>query len=314
MYQELKNNKIKYIKARADLLSDIRNFFKEKNVLEVETPLLASTAATDPHLSVMAFGDKYLQTSPEYAMKRLLSEGSGCIYQICKAFRANESGKNHNSEFTMLEWYRLGFDYNDLMLEMADLLQLILGPLKIEKITYQDLFLKYLNFDPFDITLENLKNKIKNISNISNEIYNNFSKDDLLSIIFNEKIEPLLKNNKIWFVYNYPATQAMLAKTANYKNNIIAKRFEVYINSIELANGYEELSDSKDQEQRAVNDNLLRKKMNIPNIPIDYKLLKALDNGFPECSGVALGIDRLLMLKTKANSIKELISFPSEDI
>ena len=296
------------LKVKAKLLADIRDFFARKQVLEVNTDLLRPAAITDPYLNPLSllYNTKiqYLQTSPEYAMKILLSQGSGCIYQICKAFRNDEIGRLHKPEFTLLEWYRIGFDHHDLMNEMDEFLQYILPHSHPAiKYTYQFLFEHYLDVNPHTINIGLLKKLLKKnniILNNSNYVgyRDTLDKDDYLQLLFNYCIEPELKKLKnIIFVYDYPASQAALARIYTDNHTIkLAQRFEVYINGIELANGYHELNNYTEQKKRFTHDLHKRKKLGLPLLPMDTELLSALKTGFPDCAGVALGIDRLLMI------------------
>ncbi len=305
------------LKQRAKIIQVIRHFFAEKNVLEVETPLLATSGVTDLHLENLTsefngpgFNDGltlYLQTSPEYAMKRLLAAGSGCIYQICKAFRNDESGRFHNPEFTMLEWYRVGFDHFMLMDETEQLLKLVLNCLPAERLTYQQAFLKFTSIDPLDTSINQLKTFLK--SNDQADLADILeSETDLLQWIFTDFIEPEIGQEAPCFIYHFPAAQASLAKLSRTDNRV-ADRFEVYFKGIELANGFHELTDKAEQQKRFEQDNRLRIDNGKTEKPIDQHLLAALENGLPDCAGIALGIDRLIMLALGHNEIKDSLSF-----
>ncbi|MBP9722312.1 MAG: EF-P lysine aminoacylase GenX [Gammaproteobacteria bacterium] len=318
--------------ARSELYNSIRHFFKAKKVLEVETPVLSTATGTDPYIdSFEVFNpqdkDKnnnkyYLQTSPEFAMKRLLCSGIGSIFQICKSFRAEQIGNYHNLEFTMLEWYRVGFKLEDLMGEMAELLNFLIGSAEpnnnntIIKITYKNLFLQYLNFDPHLTGVNFLKNKITELlPNQFDHLINQpdfdsrYNQDDLLMILMSNYIEKKLPKDKFIFIYNFPASQSALAKIDNSGDYPVAKRFEVYYNNIELANGFYELSDHKEQLYRFNQDLSKRRSLNLPMVTKDENLLQALEYGLPDCSGVALGLDRLLMLKLGYNNIEDVLTF-----
>lgn len=301
------------LKIRANVINKIRRFFAEKNILEVETPLLSHATVTALHLQSFStqyvLDDQkqktlYLQTSPEYAMKRLLAAGSGSIYQICKSFRNHgEAGRLHNPEFTLLEWYRPGFNHYNLMDETDELLKIVLDSKNAERFTYEALFQKYLKINPHQITIDGLK---KCALKFDLNIQNLNTKDDWLMLLMSHIIEPNLgKNNQPTFVYNFPASQAALARISGH----IAERFEVYIDGMELANGFHELNDAKEQRQRFENDLAERAAANYPAVPIDENLLKALASGFPNCAGIAVGIDRLVMAATKAKSIADVVSF-----
>ncbi|MBL4828038.1 MAG: EF-P lysine aminoacylase GenX [Spongiibacteraceae bacterium] len=307
---------IEHLKQRAAIVGKIRAFFSARQVLEVDTPNLARYSVTDPHMDVISTDNPnagssryYLQSSPEYAMKRLLAAGSGPIYQLCKAFRHAECGSRHNPEFTMLEWYRPGFDYFQLMDEVANLLNLILGPSSYQKISYRDLFQQYLQIDPHHVdihTLQTLAHKTLDIQMDSEH------RDDWLTLLFSEVIEPRLTQHTPTFVYDYPASQAALARIAVDKTNTpVAQRFELYVNGLELANGYYELRDVNEQQQRFSKDQQLRKQQHKITIENDLFLIEAMKQaGLPDCSGVALGVDRLVMLALGCTHINDVLAFP----
>jgi len=294
------------LKQRANLYRTIREFFYRRNALEVETQLLSQFGVTDLHIQNIPAQDRFLQSSPEYAMKRLLCEGSGDIYQICKAFRQGEAGQKHNPEFTMLEWYRVGYDHIQLMDEMDDLLQVILVADKADRYTYQTLFQDVLNVDPLTISIEDLKAALsKNGVELNSPLDDINLRDTLLDLLMSHCIEPKLGKTKPVFVYNYPASQASLAKI----NGDIAERFEVFYKGVELANGFHELGDAKEQLARFENDNKKRKAAGLNKMPIDTNLIAALEKGLPNCAGVALGIDRLLMLMQNTSHIRDVIAY-----
>lgn len=293
---------------RAHIFKQIRDFFLQRDVLEVETPLLANSTATDaPIASFMTTSGQYLQTSPEFPMKRLLAAGSGAIYQLGKAFRAGEQGHKHNPEFTLLEWYRPGFDHHALMQEVDELLQKILQTSPGKKLSYAEVFQTYLQFDPHRCSLQELQQcAAQHHLNIANT---EIERDDWLDLLLTHLIEPQLGITQPLFIYDYPASQAALARLRQENDITVGERFEVYVNGIELANGYHELLDAEEQRQRFMADNLERKALGYPQIPIDEYFLAGLKHGMPACAGVALGIDRLIMLALKANSIADVISF-----
>ena len=304
-------------KLRAKLYGEIRQFFAKRGVLEVETPLLSQHTVTDIHLHSFQTtycneNEKrhyYLQTSPEYAMKRLLAAGSGPIYQICKAFRNGEIGSQHNHEFTLLEWYRPEFTYHDLMDEIDALLQATIQSKKTIRKTYEQLFLDNLSISPFQLSLPKLhelgeKFSLQNVSDYNDP-------DTLLQFLFTHLIEPTLGFSQPLFVYDFPASQAALAKI-DPQNPNIALRFEVYIEGLECANGFEELMDVREQRRRFEKDNFKRNAIGLPKMVIDQRFLAALETGLPPCSGVALGCDRLLMIKAKTKRINDVIGFPAD--
>lgn len=247
---------------------------------------------------------RYLQTSPEFAMKRLLAAGIGDCYQICKAFRCDESGRYHNPEFTILEWYRLYFDHHQLMDDMDELLQLVLQCPSAKRISYRQLFLEHLDIDPHIASIEDLKKIAPELCATLNETIDN--KDDYLMLLLSHLIEPHLGFDCPCFIYDYPATQAALAKVRDGK---FAERFEVYVNGIELANGFHELQHAGEQLNRFKQDNTKRCELNKPKVTIDYRLIGSLQQGLPNCAGVALGVDRLIMLALHQEKIQHVLSF-----
>lgn len=303
------------LSMRAELLAQIRQFFAQRAIMEVDTPALSSAGNTDPHINSFKLcaspanqdQPRYFHTSPEFHMKRLLAAGMGSIYQICKVFRDGEQGRLHNPEFTLLEWYHLGFNHHALMDEMDALLMMLLGCPAAQRLTYREIFLTHCGIDPHCAAISELQAQTKNLGMITH-----LTRDDYLDLLITHGIaDHLGKNGRPTFVYDYPASQASLARISPAAPEIAA-RFEVYLNGIELANGFYELTDSNEQRQRFLNDCAQRNKLNLPLIPIDEHLLAALEHGLPECSGVALGIERLLMIKLGINHIKEVIAFPFE--
>jgi lysyl-tRNA synthetase class 2 len=304
--------------ARAELLRTIREFFYSRDVMEVDTPLLSHGTVTDEHLDAFEtqfnFANSgepttlYLQTSPEYAMKRLLCAQSGSIYQLCKAFRHEGEGRWHNPEFTMLEWYRLGFDHFALMDEVDALLMATLNTSSSDKLTYQNAFITYLDIDPLNTSDEALLKAMKQ-HNIDIHQPQMLSFDSKLQLLFSYCIEPQIGMKKPCFVYDFPASQAALAKISP-RDSRVAERFEVYFKGAELANGFNELSAFEEQRIRFEKDNQKRQSAGLATKPLDEHFLNALEAGLPDCAGVALGIDRLLMLKINATHIKDVINFP----
>ena len=297
------------IQARARLYRKIRGFFESVNCLEVDTPLLCPTTNTDPNISSIKADNQgsrlYLQSSPEFAMKRMLAAGCGSIYQICHAFREGESGRKHSSEFTLLEWYRVGFDYQRLMDEMEQLIDCVTGHRNVyTRTTYRDLFLRYANIDieqNDDISLRR-----ECLRRVPGSSVDEFSFDQCLDLLMSLVIQPTMQGYV--FVYDYPASQASLAKI-NRENSQVAERFELFFDGLELANGFSELTDAKMQRSRFEAENRQRVKMALPVYPLDELLLAALESGLPECAGVALGLDRLLMVLEEIDSIDQVLSF-----
>jgi len=301
------------LRARAELLAAIRTFFRERGVLEVETPLLCSTGVTDPAIEPLLVErgasvarPRYLQTSPEYAMKRLLAAGSGPVFQITKAFRDGEAGSRHNPEFTLLEWYRPGYDHHRLMAEVAALICHCLGDRPEQRITYRQLFLDCLGLDPFTASVEELQAFARariEVGALAGD------RDLWLDLLLSHLIEPQLSRRGICFVYDYPASQAALARIVESGGVAVGQRFELYVDGMELANGYHELTDAAEQRRRFDRDNARRREHGLPERPRDENLLAALAHGLPGCSGVALGVDRLLMLATGATDIRDVLAF-----
>ncbi len=305
-------------KQRAYYLAKIRQFFASKGVIEVETPLLSHATITDVYIDAFAtqyeFGvdakaeELYLQTSPEFAMKRLLASGYGSIFQLCKAFRSESAGRHHNPEFTMLEWYRLGFDHFQLMDEVAELLKLVLNCEITEQKSYQAVFLEYLNIDPLATNVDELKRELTRQNVLGDWIATETDIDILLQVLFTECIETKIGRENPCFIYNYPSSQSALAKISQTDHRV-AERFECYFKGIELANGFHELTDAKEQLQRFEADNQSRIAKGKVAKPIDQQLLQALENGLPDCAGVALGVDRLIMLALDMPSIEKVMTF-----
>ena len=285
-------------------------------ILEVETPLLCSTGITDPSIEALLVergaslaAPRYLQTSPEYAMKRLLSAGSGPVYQIARAFRDGEAGARHNPEFTLLEWYRPGFDQAQLMSEVAALLQLCLGELPCHRRSYRQWFLDVLGLDPMLASVAELEACARSQldpGTLSGD------KDLWLDLLMSHLLEPRLGELGLCFVYDYPESQAALARVEVEDGVAVGRRFEVYVHGLEVANGYHELTDAREQRLRFERDNVRRREYGLPQRPLDEHLLAALEHGLPDCSGVALGVDRLLMLATGSSDIREVLAFDWE--
>ena len=307
---------IERLKARANLLTTIRQFFSERAVLEVDTPSLSQASVTDIHLHTFQteFDSPqapqpqklYLMTSPEFHMKRLLCAGSGPIFQLSKAFRNEEQGRFHNPEFTLLEWYRPGFDHHQLMDEMEQFLQMTLHCLGCSRQTYQQAFLQQLGVDPLTASLTEIKAVAP--ASCADLACQESDRDTLLQLLFSEGVEPYIGIEQPTFIYNFPASQAALARLCP-NDDRVAERFEVYFKGIELANGFHELTDAQEQRERFEADNDKRQQMGQLKMPIDDHLLQALEQGLPKCAGVALGIDRLLMLQQGVHRIEDVLSF-----
>lgn len=304
------------------MYADIRAFFHERGVLEVETPVFSLAGNTDPAIdSVVAdFSSpfeneaslRYAHTSPEFAMKRLLAAGSGAIYQICKVFRKEECGRLHRPEFSMLEWYRPGMSYHALMDELAELLAWLMpaGRADTERISYADLFQRELKLDVLSAGVAELKDCAH--ENGLEVVGFDDDYDNWASLLLANLIEPGLGVDNPVFVYDYPSSQAALAQIRHEDN--IAERFELYINGVEIANGYQELTDAQIYLERFENDNKKRKLSGLAEIKVDHWLIKDILSGFPDSSGVALGLDRLLMVMLNAVDIQEVLHFHVDDI
>ncbi len=302
------------------MLTELRAFFDERGVLEVETPILSAAANPDPAIEPLSFdatltpadsGCWYLQTSPEFPMKRLLAAGSGPIYQVCKVFRADERGRRHHPEFTMLEWYRPGFSLDALMDEVAELVQHLLGrPAGVERIAYRDLFRERLGLDPWDCPLAALRDRAA-AAGIADVATLDLDADGWLDLLLTHCVEPDLGRGRLTFVYGYPPSQAALARVEPGPPPTAA-RFELYLEGMELANGFDELCDAEEQRRRFGRDSAARAERGQPRLPLDERLLAALAAGLPPCCGVALGLDRLLMCAAGAAHIDGVIAFPVE--
>ncbi len=305
------------LRARAELLCRVRRFFDARGVMEVCTPVLSRAAGTDPAIEPLRTRytgpeypqglDLYLQTSPEFPMKRLLAAGSGPIYQLAQVFRDGEYGPRHNPEFTLLEWYRPGFDHHQLMDEVADLVRACLGEaLEVEKITYVDLFLEHLGFHPLDADLAELRAAAEQRRLAVEGLTD---RNEWLDLFMSLVIEPRLGRDRLTFIHDYPASQASLARL-NSRDSRLASRFELYFRGVELANGFHELTDAAEQRRRFEEENRQREKKGQRRLPLDENLLAALEAGLPDCAGVALGLDRLLMLSLDACCLADVLSFP----
>ena len=284
--------------------------------MEVETPLLASAPVTDPNIDAIttahpAGGEHpmYLQTSPEFAMKRLLAAGSGSIYQICKAFRCGERGRRHNPEFTMLEWYRTDRDFGGLIDEVVAVVQLAVGSQPILRLTYAEAFARYCDLDPFGASLSELRDYAARNMELS---FDSDDRDLWLQLLMSTQVEPAMPEDHIVVVSDFPASQAALAKVTCVDGREVARRFEVFYRGMELANGYDELRDAGELLRRIRRDHEVRQGAGQSLPPIDRLLLKAMQAGLPQCVGVAMGLDRLVMLSNDAHRIDEVIAFPLE--
>ena len=309
------NTTHKIRQSRAQMLYGIRAFFLQQKVLEVETPALSQFGNTDPFIESIKCSPseseiRYLHTSPEYPMKRLLAAGSGDIYQISKVWRSGESGKNHNPEFTLLEWYRVGFNYQQLMQEVEELLNNLLPTLNKKPclVTYEELFLEKFNINPHIAKNKQLNECVKiHINDLNTDDMDNQS---LLDALLSFCIEPDFDSNCLTFVYDYPVSQSALAQIRQTENYPVAERFEVYLGQSELGNGYQEEVDSKRNKQILSDENQARKALGLEIVNEDCLFLEATENGIPASAGVAIGLDRVLMCITGEKSIQKVINFP----
>lgn len=304
---------------RACLLSRIRQFFAERDVLEVETPLLGTAFGTDPAIEPLATRfvgpgfpngrPLYLQSSPEFFMKRLLAAGSGPIYQICKAFRNGEAGRRHNPEFSLLEWYRPGFDLSGLIEEVTELVRFATAgaPMAARRLSYAELFVEVLDIDPLEADAQGLR-ECALANNLLGAEGMELDRDGWLDLLMSTFIEPRLGRGELTFVTDYPASQASLARL-NRHDPRTAARFELYWEGMELANGFEELADAEEQAERFEQENCRRFAAGQQPMPVDDALLGALESGLPPCSGVALGLDRLLMCDLGLDDIDAVLNF-----
>lgn len=312
---------LEVLRARAQMLAQVRAFFAAREVLEVETPALCNAGVTDPHLAnpvttCLLPGDHeprrlYLQTSPEYAMKRLLAAGSGAIYQIGKAFRGDEAGRYHNPEFTLVEWYRPGLDYADIMAETAALLEAVTGRLAaVERVSYAEAFRRHAGVDPLRAPLQDIVDRASS-AGIHIDDAERLGRDEWLDLLLSHLVAPRLGRDGPAFLTEFPASQAALARVVPGEPPV-AERFEVFIDGIEIANGFHELTDAAEQRRRFAEDNRRRDRAGLPRMPIDERLLAALQAGLPECSGVALGFDRLVMIALGLPTLRSAIAFPTD--
>lgn len=299
-------------------MQQIRAFFDVRNVLEVSTPVLSKTTTTDLYIDSFKTDDYFLQTSPEFYLKRLLAADLGSIYQLGPVFRRGEEGKKHQPEFTMLEWYRVGFLLEDLIQEVSDLLVDILNCEPVKCITYQTAFETLLNCQPHLSTAEELSILAIKNSVVSPEdaLSLNLDKDAWLDLLMVSFIEPNLVQlcSGPIAITEYPASQSSYAQIEQRIDNkgnefSIAKRFEIYLGGLELCNGYFEVLDATVQREKFIQDNIKRQNFGFMSIPIDEHLLAAQTAGMPLCSGVALGVDRLMMLALNKPTIQEVVAF-----
>ena len=298
------------LRERAEIMRGIRAFFASRSVLEVDVPVVSEYSVTDPHLEALAVdvncSTHYLQTSPEYFMKRLIAAGSGDIYYLGKAFRDEESARFHHREFTMLEWYRLGFSEMNMMREVADFVQKLKPSISVHFISYREAFEQNVGVNPHEADVQELCALSKHKLDIS------FQANDIntwLDLLFSHCVEPKLPKGLV-FVHDFPKSQAALARLHDTGLGYqAARRFEAFIDGVELANGYYELSDCNELKRRFQEDNIIRDRLGKSRVDLDAHFVSAMEHGLPECSGVALGVDRLMMNLLGVGSIADQRSF-----
>lgn len=307
------------LRLRAQVNATIRAHFFATGALEVETPILSASANTEPNIqsfqtrfSGPVHGgepSRYLRTSPEFALKRLLAAGVGDCYELGRVFRDGEAGGRHNPEFTMLEWYRLGWPLERLMTEVADLLQglaaLVGQPLAVRRLSYDELYWQHLGIDWRHDPLAVLQAPLARFGIDPHGL----GRDDWLDLLMTHLIQPDLPTDQLLLVFDFPPSQCALARIEGTGDQAVAKRFEAYWGCWEVANGYHELSDAEEQAIRFGNDNRRRQQHALPELPVDRALLAALQRGLPDCSGVALGLDRVLMAMTGSVQIADVLAF-----
>jgi lysyl-tRNA synthetase class 2 len=309
------------LQTRAAMLTSARKYFADRSVLEVETPILVNQTVTDPHIESIGLDIQesrlWLRTSPEYHMKRLLAAYPQDIYQIAKVFRDGESGTRHQPEFTMIEWYRLGFDLTEIIADTCELIRNLSqhGKLPVsdyKTISYTEAFQAACHLNPLSATLEDIRaTAMDHLADILDErLIKNIGDDRAcwLDLLASHIVTPSFENDFLYVVTDYPAEQAMLARL-NPQNPLLAERFEVFLNGVELANGYCELQDATEQTERFQRDNKQRLQSGLAKVTMDEHLIAALKSGLPACSGVAVGLDRLIMITDGHDSVASTLGF-----
>lgn len=308
------------VRLRARLYAEMRGFFAGRGVLEVETPVMSVAGNTEPNIASFTTGfsgrtdgaprTRWLRTSPEYPLKRLLAAGLGDCYELGRVFRDGEAGGRHNPEFTLLEWYRVGWDHHRLLDEVAVLVRVSLGLVqreaRLQRIAYRDLYRERLQLDPFLATDDELRNALGDVQVAPDGL----GRDDWLDLLMTHRLQPAFDPAVMLAVHDWPATQAALARLRHTGEGFaVAERFELYLGPVELANGYHELCDADEQRARFARDLAVRGGRGAPLPPVDERLLAALAHGLPACAGVALGVDRLLMAMLGAPRIADVLAF-----
>ncbi|WP_233843905.1 EF-P lysine aminoacylase EpmA [Dyella sp. 2HG41-7] len=306
------------LQGRAKLYAMIRAFFSERGVLEVETPILSAAGNTDPNIESFnapfhghvdaGSRERWLRTSPEYSLKRLLADGVGDCYELGRVFRNGEAGERHNPEFTMLEWYRVGWNHRHLMEETIALVEAALALVgsRVEVLIegYRQLFLDELGLDPLHAEIDELREPLAKYDINPSGL----TRDDWLDLLITHELQPAFPRDRITVIHDYPASQSALARVRP-GDPPLAERFELYLGPYELANGYHELNDAVEQRARFERDNARRRERGLREMPIDEQLLAVLER-MPDCAGVAVGIERLLMCMAGTDKIADVLAFP----
>lgn len=306
------------LRLRARFNRLVREFFHARDVLEVETPAMSLAGNTEPNIAsfLLAFSGRtdgaprtrWLRTSPEFALKRLLAAGVGDCYELGRVFRNGEAGGRHNPEFTMLEWYRVGWDHLRLLDETVELVRAALALVGRDAApvltTFRDLYWQQLQLDPLTAGIDILRNALGDVKIDPDGL----TRDDWLDLLMTHRLQPAFAHDRLLAVHDWPASQAALARIRD-DDPPVAERFELYLGPLELANGYHELCDAAEQRARFERDAVVRAQRGLPAIPMDAALLAALDHGMPPCAGVAVGVDRLLMALTGTEKIADVLAF-----
>ena len=318
-----RNDAHRHAHLRAQLYGTLRSFFATRGVLEVETPMLSAGANTEPNIESFRTHfsgplpdgnprERWLRTSPEFALKRLLAAGIGDCYELGRVFRDGEAGRRHNPEFTMLEWYRVGWDHHALAEETCDLIERALAlvgrGLQRKQTAYRELYRAAFGLDAFTASIDELKAPLADHGIRSDDL----SRDDWLDLLMTHRLQPDFDDDTLLTIIDFPPSQCALARITGRGDEAVAARYEVYLGNSELANGYHELTDAAEQHARFTNDNRRRHARGQPELPIDTYLIAALETGLPDCAGVALGIERLLMAMIGTQDIADVLVFPFE--
>lgn len=311
-------NKTAHLLDRAHMLSACRAFFEKRKLVEVDCPMATSAASVDLHIDLFQMtgksGVRYLHTSPEYAMKRLLAQGMGDIYQLGHVFRDEEHGIRHNPEFMMAEWYRTSFTFEAMIEETADFVRLFLGNQPLKTLTYRQALLNYAGIDYVTADENAICACLEKHGHPPSQTFIDDGKDALLNLLLALVVEPHFEKEGLLALTEYPSSQAALARTRMQDGALVAERFELYCGGLELANGYHELTDPQEQKIRFETANRQREQAGKPSLPIDAHFLDALNHGLPDCCGVAVGFDRLMMLRSATANIRDVLPFAWEEI